>query len=230
MLRAGHQEHCWLYLRHNQHPHQEDTDFVCFGYNEVSSYGKILKSLNGIYGEIEKEEIFDDIIMGRSFVRDYSWNKFYSRKLFDDIRFPVGRLYEDVGTTYKLLHRAKKVWMVETVLYNYVSRDGSIIRSPFLLNHIEDRIFLLKDRLEFLKTYYPGLVNLQIAALIRELLVDRDNVEEKQGRCVINEELKQIVGTYKTQMSSLVYYSKIVWVYYYCPILVTPLLRLRRYI
>ena len=63
---------------------------------------------------------------------------------------------------------------------------------------------------------------------IRELLIDRDRIEGKQGKCIINEELKQIVGTYKTQMPSLVHYSKIVWVYYYCPILVTPFMRLRR--
>lgn len=207
---------------------QQQADIVCYGYNEVSSSGKILKSLKGISGEIDKVEILNGIISGRSFLRDYSWNKFCYRKLFDDVRFPVGRLYEDIGTTYKLLHHAKKVWMVETVLYNYVSRDGSIVGSPLLPNHVEDRIFLFKERLEFLKAYYPEIVNLQIVMFIRELLIDRDRIEGKQGKCIINEELKQIVGTYKTQMPSLVHYSKIVWVYYYCPILVRPFMRLRR--
>lgn len=52
--------------------------------------------------------------------------KLYRATLFNDIRYPVGKRYEDVGTTYKLLLKAKSVAIGGAALYNYFMRSGSI--------------------------------------------------------------------------------------------------------
>ena len=57
----------------------------------------------------------------------YVWNKLYRKKLFDDIAFPDGYMFEDIAVTCKLLHSANMVYYTYAVLYNYrANREGSI--------------------------------------------------------------------------------------------------------
>jgi len=52
--------------------------------------------------------------------------KLYCRELFDDIRFPVGRLFEDEFTIYKVYYKAKTVAFTEMPLYYYFVNDSGI--------------------------------------------------------------------------------------------------------
>ena len=55
-------------------------------------------------------------------------NKVYKRALFDQILFPKGLIYEDVGTTYKLLFYVNHYIYINQPLYRYrESRQGSIM-------------------------------------------------------------------------------------------------------
>lgn len=56
-----------------------------------------------------------------------TWNKLYKRCVFDGIEFPVGKLYEDLATTYKLIEKANKIVVSKARKYAYVQRDGSIM-------------------------------------------------------------------------------------------------------
>lgn len=58
-------------------------------------------------------------------------NKLYKISLFDEIRFPVGRLYEDELTTYKLFYKAKSIVSSEAILYGYIQHESSIMNQPF---------------------------------------------------------------------------------------------------
>ena len=40
---------------------------------------------------------------------DFAWNKLYKRELFRDIRYPLGRMMEDQGTTYRIFQQCGKV-------------------------------------------------------------------------------------------------------------------------
>ncbi len=53
------------------------------------------------------------------------WNKLWKRTLFDEIRFPEGRCFEDVATTYKLILNANIVGIPQSC-YHYLQRDSSI--------------------------------------------------------------------------------------------------------
>ncbi|MBR4456598.1 MAG: glycosyltransferase family 2 protein [Solobacterium sp.] len=55
-----------------------------------------------------------------------AWNKLYRRSLFETIRYPEGRVYEDFGTTYKLLHKADSIFYLNTRLYHYCYRVSSL--------------------------------------------------------------------------------------------------------
>lgn len=208
---------------------QQEADIVFYGYNEVSSSSyKILKSSKErITRMIEKEEILGDIITGKSIFRDYCWNKFYHRNLFDEIRFPEGRVYEDMGTTYKLIHLADTIYITDAVLYNYYRHDDSITGSYYSLNQTIDRVFIIQERLEFLNKFYPEFVDIQLLWLIRDLLITQDKFKDKQERVTIKDNLDVIIQAYKSRVPNLAKCSKMVWIYYYFPILMKPFLRLR---
>ena len=57
------------------------------------------------------------------------WNKLYRKDLFDDIRYPEGRIFEDLATTHKLIHKAKKVYLLDDRLYFYIIRKDSITQT-----------------------------------------------------------------------------------------------------
>lgn len=61
-------------------------------------------------------------------IRSFAWNKLYRRSLFTEhnIKYPIGKLYEDMRTTPRLFYHAKKIAVVNGVLYNYVQHSGSI--------------------------------------------------------------------------------------------------------
>lgn len=56
-----------------------------------------------------------------------AWNKLYRKELFDNVRYPVGKLHEDEFTTYKLLNKCKKVVYIEEKYYYYYQRTDSIM-------------------------------------------------------------------------------------------------------
>ena len=58
-----------------------------------------------------------------------AWNKLYRRTLFNIIRYPEGYNYEDLGTTYKLVHAASSFFYDPTPLYQYRVRHGSITQT-----------------------------------------------------------------------------------------------------
>lgn len=59
-------------------------------------------------------------------IKSYAWGKLYKRELFDGVRYPVGRNYEDMATTYYLFDKASKIVRLPEYLYYYTVRDDSI--------------------------------------------------------------------------------------------------------
>lgn len=58
-----------------------------------------------------------------------SWNKLYKNELFENTRFPVGKLSEDWFILYKLIHKANKIYYDSQPKYYYRQRFGSITRN-----------------------------------------------------------------------------------------------------
>lgn len=58
----------------------------------------------------------------------YAWDKIYKKSLFieNNIRYPEGRLYEDIFTTIRLISYSRKIKFVNEPLYFYRIRKGNI--------------------------------------------------------------------------------------------------------
>lgn len=84
------------------------------------------------------------------------WSKIYRRHLWNDIRFPVGRVYEDEMQTYKVCLKANKIVETNDVLYHYIKRENSIITGESAKKMLDKQAALL-DRLHYLPQHIPEL-------------------------------------------------------------------------
>lgn len=78
-----------------------------------------------------------------------AWNKIYKRSVVGDVRYPKGRIYEDVATTYKFMYAASRVGYMCRPFYNYYKRKGSIVASSFNSKSRYDCFLGYKERLAF---------------------------------------------------------------------------------
>ena len=59
------------------------------------------------------------------------WNKIYARYLWEDLRFPVGRIHEDEYTAHYLYGMAQKVISIHDQLYYYRRTPKSIMNRSY---------------------------------------------------------------------------------------------------
>nr|WP_051526990.1 glycosyltransferase [[Eubacterium] cellulosolvens] len=99
-------------------------------------------------------ELIDDRL-----IHNYACGKLFDRELFADIRFPDGRVYEDIATTYRLFDRADRIVRIPDPLLYYRMREDSISGSvsmekwheqnhAMVLAMIERRAFFLQKHEE----------------------------------------------------------------------------------
>ena len=70
-------------------------------------------------------------------IQNSAWNKVYKRELLGELRFPKGKLYEDIVFTTKLLARVRKGVYLDQAFYNYVvDREGSIMNLGHQKKHL----------------------------------------------------------------------------------------------
>lgn len=78
-----------------------------------------------------------------------AWNKIYRRSCIGDVRYPKGRIYEDVATTYKFVYAGQRVGYMCKPFYNYYKRKGSIVASSFNSKSRYDCFLGYRERLNF---------------------------------------------------------------------------------
>lgn len=79
------------------------------------------------------------------------WNKMYRRELFRDIRYPTGRIHDDMFTTHRLLWEAEKVAVINLYLHYYFQRAGSITGVKSSIKERIDVIDALREEMNFFK-------------------------------------------------------------------------------
>ena len=128
---------------------EQRADIVIFGAYKVKN-GKIRQARNWIIPDRPLDEIEAHEFGGAAV-----WNKLYRRDLFKEIAYPVGRSYEEIATTHKVVHAAGKIVIIPHHLYYHLSREGSISNSHSAQNR-KDAFTAALERYEDLVSYgYP---------------------------------------------------------------------------
>lgn len=87
-----------------------------------------------------------------------AWNKLYHKELFDELRYPVGKINEDEFVTYKAIDQAGNLVVCDNTLYFYYQENNSSITKNKKYFTCEDVFDAFNEREEyFKKAGYPKL-------------------------------------------------------------------------
>ena len=97
-----------------------------------------------------KELLIDDKI------QNYVWNKLYHRDLFETIRFPEGKSFEDISIMIEVFEKANGIVYFDSPKYHYLKRSTSIVNAH---SHktVEDHVEVLTKRYQYLEGKYPEI-------------------------------------------------------------------------
>lgn len=105
--------------------------------------------------------------------------KMYDATLWDKVRFPKGKLYEDVNTIYYIFKSADKIIFKNRIIYFYFYRQDSIVRKTFSIDKM-DYVENSREVLQDVKKSYPELENGAISRMVWaeiHVLVQMDDCE-----------------------------------------------------
>lgn len=102
-------------------------------------------------------EALEDMLYMRH-LEPNAFPKIYKKEFFDTIQYPVGKLYEDIATTTKLIDKAGKIAYLDEKDYYYRIRPNSIQTASFNPKKLD-----LLDQLNVVKSIvqakYPSVIN-----------------------------------------------------------------------
>ena len=73
---------------------------------------------------------FETWMKDNGFTHCYACNKVFKHELWDDIKFPKDKYYEDIFTIPYVLKKAHKIVSTDKGIYYYCKRNGSITNTP----------------------------------------------------------------------------------------------------
>lgn len=148
---------------------QTKADMVIF---DIYQYHQKDGTKEIIHNRYDEDKIYHletqkDIICN---ILNAAWNKMYRLSLFkdNDIIYPFGCYYEDLGTTYRLLLKADGICFIKRPLYNYlVDRPGNITTEfSFKAYHVLDMVKLTCDFYKANNVYDEYYEELKFLALV----------------------------------------------------------------
>ena len=105
----------------------------------------------------------------KAYLHTYAWNKVYKRRLFNQVRYPVNKVFEDVYTLPLLLRQSKVVATTDKGMYFYVDNPQGITATAGgkqLKDLLHAHLAVLQNSQliehEGFATYYEHILNIQM--------------------------------------------------------------------
>lgn len=124
----------------------------CFSTEELPVAEDALKQVQYMTGKEALRSILQSEELG-----DFAVNKLYKRDLFENVRYPLGRMMEDQGTTYKLFDKCQGVAYCPVPLYFYYQRPDSILHKR-TKKFYEDKWDMGYQRYRDIRKKYPDML------------------------------------------------------------------------
>ena len=176
------------------------------GYNEKS----VKKGKDLLEDACKTRHVIENIVV---------WNKMYDISLFENLRFPVGKIHEDEFITYKILYDVDKISIINKYLYNYRQTNESIMGKRFntrrldLLEALEEKMGFFKRKKEielYSNTLKYYLCRIREYYIMLKLYVKDSKIEQKKllkkYRIGYNQYIKQKNISIVKKVKALVFY------------------------
>ena len=117
---------------------------------------------------------YNNVCSGKNFINScvtntVVWNKLYSRNIWNNLRFDVGKLHEDLFIMHKIMYSCDLVSVVNEDLYVYRIRSDSITGRTFNIKRNLDNIEASENRLSFFDDKEKSFYNMCLVELIEKL-------------------------------------------------------------
>lgn len=130
---------------------------ICNLYDVIDGNECIRNKENGIR-EYSRLDILKEVLLDKN-IQSYAWNKLYEKELFDEIKYPIGKKYEDIGTTFYLFEKCNKIVVTSEPEYYYLKRADSLVNNvteSTILDYTEiiiQRYLYIKQNIKELRKY-----------------------------------------------------------------------------
>lgn len=115
----------------------DQADIAICGYRKVDEEGR----------ELSVATIPDAVVSGVQAIKMHYQNtsgimlmpvnKIYAKKLFESIRFPIGKVHEDEAIFYRVLDLCERVSILAEPLYSYVQHEDSIMGRGYSVERLD---------------------------------------------------------------------------------------------
>ncbi len=191
------------YLEHLYHGVKEtgtqisSCDYLKTSQNETSDI--IIKSPVTI-------TVADDYVRGGSNIVAYAWGRLYARTLWENVRFPVGRLWEDVAIIYRVLFSVTAIAHIDEKIYFYYLNQNGIVNRAWRPNRMdefdayEEQLQFFSNRPRYTKVY-EALQNAYIMAIsysyFMEQKSDLPQEEKKHYAGILRNKMRLALKKYR---------------------------------
>ena len=103
---------------------------------------------------LNREDALQAILAGH--METAPWNKIYTRRIWEDLRFPDGCVYEGTCTVFDIFDRAEQVVVIDDPLVMHRNRPDSICNTISLKN-IQDSLYAREHYTAFVRAHTPEL-------------------------------------------------------------------------
>lgn len=125
-----------MYQTLYQYIEQYHADISVCGYAKVDEAGQMIPN-TGVCPSVNGIIQVPDTLKKIGTVSSVIWNKLYRRALWESVRFPLRKLYEDEFVIHQLLYLSKKTVTVAKRLYYYVQRPQSTINKEMTIKNLD---------------------------------------------------------------------------------------------
>ena len=173
-----------------------DADVSMVGSTKIQEHTLYCTDLVEGIVEVYKQE--KAIVNGLNIkIQQSAWGKLYPAEYFKDLRFPVGKLYEDLAIFYRILLKINRLVVVRVPAYKYLIRNGSIMQSKFYARQL-DEIGIIDEEMDNLILHFPEYKTMangrrlySYFVVLRRINTSENVNEYKQEKKVIMDKIRK---------------------------------------
>ena len=128
----------------------------------------------------------------------------------------MGRIYEDFIFFPQLIQRSNIIYVSDKIIYNHFIRNDSTSSRRHTPKGINDIIQSWKERLEIIRADYPEYSEMQMAKILREMIIGKHVMKGTPGYDSFVDDMNRFVIENSRWLKSLAKYSWIVRLWIYC--------------
>lgn len=115
-----------------------------------------------------------------------AWNKLYKAHIFDNIRYPLGKLHEDEFVAHHILYKTNKSVFTSRKLYSYRQGRKDSIMSNITVKNFNDAVEAFDDRIKFYRKH-------KIKSKLRTIKVKWNYISEKYRNPTIQKDVEKYI-------------------------------------